>query len=129
MPNPPPQEDSIGQQFPVLDILSATRLVVGAGTDDGISSKTQFFVFGFGDLLHDREGREYEPLEIIRGYARVIHVQKTICTVESTSTMQKAVPSRGYYSAIIGETPPSEFKIVTRPFEGVQIGDLARVIS
>jgi hypothetical protein len=126
-------ESPTGKEFKVLDILSETRLVIGAGSEDGIKSQTEFFIYGLGESYEDAAGRQYEPLELIRGYAKVIHVQKTICTVQSRQTIQKRVPvPQPYFGGISGiaGTLQTQYESVTvaAPFNGVQVGDNARVI-
>ena len=118
-------------EYKVLDVLSETRLVLGCGIEDGIDTATEFFIYGLGPMLQDDTGKEYERLELIRGYAKAIHVQQKICTVQSNRTMEKRTQlPNAYFGISAGLTKPEyETVTVSRPFVEPKVGDLARVIS
>jgi hypothetical protein len=113
--------------YPVLSILSKTRVVVAAGTVEGIKVGTRFFMYAIGPEPIGSDGTVYEPVELIRGYGRAIHVQNTISTIESEETMTDyRVISAGYSTFA---RPESKEVSVVKPFDSIQKGDYARVIK
>lgn len=72
----------------VAEVLNKFRLVINRGSEDGIEVGTRFLVFGLGQTIVDPDTKEdLGLLEVVRGRARVVHVQERISTLESSETV------------------------------------------
>ena len=75
----------------VASVLSEWRVVINKGSDDGVESNDRFLIYGLGDEIIDPEtGQSLGALEIVRGRAKVVHLQARLTTLESI--MVKNVP-------------------------------------
>ena len=120
----------------VIRKLSPTELVVNIGRSHGVSESSTFIVFALGDEIKDPDtGESLGPLEIVRGRAEAKHVQDKMSTIRSvekrrvTRDRERPVPRDPIFTPIVSRTEiVTEEVEVTAPFEGVQDGDLVRVL-
>jgi hypothetical protein len=74
----------------VVNIVNSTTAVINAGELSGVKLGEIFLLVGLGDIIIDPDTKEeIERLEIIRGKARVIHVQSRIATVQAYETVRE----------------------------------------
>lgn len=120
----------------VVAINTPYQVVINAGQDEGIGMNDKFLVYGIGEMIKDPEtGEELEQLEIPRGKGKVIHLQKKICTIESTgisetpTTIKRINRLSSAFSAIMSLYPDTEESEIRReklPFNEIQVGDFIR---
>lgn len=68
----------------VIKVIDNFQIVINRGSEHGISIGDRFLVFGAGEQLSDPDtGESLGMLELVRGKARVVHVQPKICTLAS----------------------------------------------
>ncbi len=121
----------MSKELMVADILTPLKLVLNKGSDDGVTLRDQFMVYGLGAPVKDPStGEELERLEIVRGVGRVVHLQKKISTLESTET--HIVPRKykragnPIFPMTMYNTEETRMETETKPFREPQIGDLLR---
>ncbi|MDY2947841.1 hypothetical protein [Mannheimia varigena] len=74
----------------IVSIIDELRVVVNAGKNKNMAIGTKFLIVGIGKEIFDpNTGESLGNIEIIRGYAKVIHVQEKISTLESIDTVKK----------------------------------------
>jgi hypothetical protein len=121
-------------------IQSSGDVVINKGRVDGVKIGDNFLVFGLGPNIVDPDTKEdLGAIEIIRGKAKVSHVQDRIATLTSveqatTSPSKRIVrrdPATGSIGLLIGRgstieeiTEPSG--LVHLPLDNPKIGDFAR---
>lgn len=120
----------------VIHKLSPTELVVNIGRSLGVREGSRFIVFALGDELKDPDtGESLGALEIVRGRAEAKHVQEKMTTILCTDKRrvprerQRLVSSTRFTALGMPrtETVTEEVEVLA-PFEGVQVGDLVRVL-
>ncbi len=124
-------------QGKVVRILSPTEVVVNLGSNDGVSPLSSFVIYVLGDEILDPDTQEsLGHLEIVRGTGNAKHIQDKMTTIQSAERTKEA---REHKRPV---TPPPQISIfggkqyetiveeveVPAPFEGVQVGDLVRVL-
>ncbi|MBB3568723.1 hypothetical protein [Rhizobium sp. BK491] len=68
----------------VIKVIDDYDLVINRGSDHGIVLGSRFLVFSAGEQLNDPDtGEDLGILEIVRGKARVVHVQAKMSTLSS----------------------------------------------
>lgn len=69
----------------VVQVLDEYKVVINKGIDDEVEEGDNYLIFSLGDEIVDPETKEnLGRLEIVRGKARVIHVQERLSTLKST---------------------------------------------
>jgi hypothetical protein len=110
----------------VAYLVDPYRVVINRGSMNGIKMGNEFVIYGFGVPITDPETRQVlEQLELVRGHAKVIHLQASIATLITTETRQEPVLEYNVGSG----TPSSRPKTVLIPFRNVQVGDFARPLD
>lgn len=125
----------------VVKVIDRFTIVINAGMDKGVQQGKNFLVVGIGETITDPDTKEeLGALEIVRGKARVVHVQDRMATLTSAEFEKqpdvreiKKVSATGKGNAIatlfgsqdtVTESiKPSEPKL--KQFTGIEIGDLA----
>ena len=103
----------------VVQLLSQSRLVVNRGSHDGIREGQLVLIYAMGDELFDPDTNEsLGQVELIKGKAKVVHLQDRIATVENIERTKKDIFN------LLG---PATQEVVT-PFHNAEIGDLARFL-
>lgn len=83
----------------VLHVTDEYTVTINKGEADGVAVGDKFLIFDLGPELQDPDTEEpLGRLEIVRGRAKVIHLQSRICTLRTIET----------------ESIPGTKKIVTR---------------
>lgn len=123
----------------VVKVIDSHTIVVNAGTDKGFQAGKAFIVVGLGEEIIDPDTKEsLGSLEIVRGRARVSHVQERISTLISAEVEKPAdikeikkvsTAGKGGLVSLFGpqETVTESIKpseAVPKPFSRVQVGDL-----
>lgn len=68
----------------VVKIVDEYTVVLNVGSDKGLRVGKVFLIVGIGEMIRDPEtGEELGQLEIVRGKAKVTHVQDKISTLAS----------------------------------------------
>ena len=68
----------------VIKIVDDYSIVINRGSDSGIDLGARFLIFGGGEELLDPDtGESLGMLELVRGKARVVHLQPKMCTLTS----------------------------------------------
>lgn len=68
----------------VVEVLDEFRVVVNRGAADGVRSGDRFLIFELGPEIKDPEsGETLGKLEVVRGTARVVHLQDKMATIQS----------------------------------------------
>jgi hypothetical protein len=69
----------------VVQVLDEYKIVINKGIDDEVEEGDNYLIFALGDEIVDPETKEnLGRLEVVRGKARVIHVQERLSTLKST---------------------------------------------
>ncbi len=123
----------------VVKVIDSHTIVVNAGADKGLVPGKIFMVVGLGEEIVDPDTNEsLGALEVVRGRARVSHVQERISTLTSAEVEKSAdvkeikkvsTAGKGGLAHIFGpqETVTESIKpaeAIPKPFSKVQVGDL-----
>lgn len=125
----------------VVHVADKYTITISAGSLRGVTVGSQFVIVGLGEVIVDPDtNEELERLEIVRGHAKVTHVQEKISTLKS-SIYDKTpddkeitkVTSRGGLSILSGPQDSVTEKVkpgaqVLRELRGVQVGDFVIAI-
>lgn len=117
----------------VASVEGPIRVVLNAGSDDGVRHNMTFVLFSVGDEILDPDtGESLGGLEKVKGTVEVIHVQEKMCIAESASFVTRKVPVRSHAItlgvAIGGERQYDEIE-VKKQLSDVVVGDRARRTS
>lgn len=106
----------------VVAVLSPTEVVINAGSRVGVRLGMLFEIYSLGQMIADPvSGENLEQVELIRGHARVVHVQEKIATLESSQYYKRGGPLSAYYYTLTDAD--------LRPLHGVTVGDLVRPVK
>lgn len=79
----------------VIELVDSSTIVINRGSADGIKIGDLYLIFQLGKELFDPDTNDsLGLLEVLRGRARVVHVQERIATLRgttSTKTMETAL--------------------------------------
>ena len=68
----------------VVSVQDSTTAVINAGEARGVKVGDRFLLVGLGEIIVDPDtNEELERLEVVRGKARVTHVQSKIATLQA----------------------------------------------
>lgn len=124
----------------VVKVVDKYTIVINAGINKELRVGKQFLIVGLGEAIIDPDTKEsLGELEIVRGKARVTHVQERIATLSSAEYEKQpdvkeikkvSTAGKGGLATFFGpqETVTESIKPtepVPKSFLGVQIGDLA----
>ena len=77
----------------VATVIDMSTFVINRGAKDGVEINQNYLIFYLGDeILDPGTGDNLGRLEVVRGRARVTHVQERIATLESAEV--KVVPGQ-----------------------------------
>lgn len=110
------------------DIL---EVVISAGMEHGITDEMRFVIYEEGQELFDPATQEsLGKFEIVKGQARVVHLQDKMSKLRSTSTKRVLRNPMGLKLSVVTSSASSnsEYKVVSVPFRGIKIGDKVRPI-
>lgn len=104
------------------------EVVLNVGEDHGISNRNVFLIFSLGPEVKDpATGESLGHYEIVRGRARVVHLQPRMCTVRSNRITTRRVPT----NALLAAAGSNSMEVLEEPapFREIAVGDFARLIS
>lgn len=79
-------------QAKVARILSPTRIILSAGSEQGVREGMVFVIYQLGDPIIDPETHEsLGQLELIKGRVKVYHVQDKLCHASTFSRTETRV--------------------------------------
>ena len=119
------------QGLKVVKIIDNYKLVINAGSDDGILSGQKFLIFEIsGDEVFDPDSKESLGfLELVKGTGKVTHIQPKMSTIESCiyeSSPTKTIRKNPMFGALSEITETTESNRTPIPFDDAKIGDLAK---
>jgi hypothetical protein len=118
----------------VVSVIDHYRCVINRGSDDGAALGDKFIIYGLGPEITDPEtGENLGILEIVRGKAKVTHLQPRLATLETFE--REALPGKriirrnpmfslGGLGDQVEEIGQSEQSML----QGAEVGDYARAI-
>lgn len=101
----------------VIEVIDDFTVAINRGSEDGIKKGDLYLIYQLGNELYDPDtGKSLGKLEIVKGRARVTHVQTFIATLRSIETKKgfsaKKIVTRNASSfataAILGILPQTE---------------------
>lgn len=108
----------------------AWDVILNVGADHGIIGRSVFLLFALGpEILDPENGESLGHFEIVRGQAKVTHLQAKMCTVRSTKTVTRSFPKNNFNALAAITGGDTESREVQMPFKKVKVGDFARLIS
>lgn len=111
------------------------RVVLNAGSDDGVSEDMEFVIYSPGDEVFDPETKEsLGHLEKVKGRVEIIHVQPTMAVGRSSQFTEQKYPVQNALSIFANNALGAgerqyDIRQVRRKLTGVEIGDFVRRIS
>ena len=98
-------------------------MILNVGSDDGVSKGDLYLVYALGEEIFDPDsGESLGQIEILKGRGKVTHVQRKMCTLESTSTRTIRRKMNSLLSSLYGS---EEDEAITISFDEPVVGDLA----
>jgi len=68
----------------IIKVIDDFDIVINRGSESGVVLGSKFLIFGTGERLIDPDtGEDLGTLELVRGKARVVHVQSKMATLSS----------------------------------------------
>jgi hypothetical protein len=123
----------------IAQILSPTRIVLAAGTEQGVEVGMEFIIYELSDPVYDPETKEsLGELELHKGRVKVVHVQDKISTAVTLKREAYYAPS---FWRILGSMAPERIEeyehlpidqssaTATKVDLRVKVGDLIRSVS
>lgn len=110
----------------VASIIDNYRVVINKGEVDGIRIGQRFLILAIGDEIVDPDTKEsLGRIEIIKGKAKVTHIQERMATLETTDTHEI---KRRSGSPFVGFLFDQSQEVTEEPkaFVDPAIGDIAR---
>ena len=124
----------------VAHVLDMYTFIINRRSKDGVQIGQNFLIFRLGDRIMDpKSGEDLGVLELVRGRARVTHVQDQMSTLETTDV--ETIPGkvkkfrRNSMTGLMAFTGAAREEVIEEGSEtkkvntGVQIGDMARPIK
>ncbi|WP_439559902.1 hypothetical protein [Roseinatronobacter sp.] len=136
--------NEVVKQPKVARVIDQYKVVLNVGACDGIELGDDFIIYRIGDEVNDPDtGESLGAYEEVIGRGTVTHVQKSMCTLESSDVKQsgrkvikKFNPSRNVSFALAGllgnvasEEIIEEGENQKRPFSHAAVGDYAKSAS
>lgn len=118
--------------FKVIKVISDMKIVINGGIVDELKQGMRFLVYEKGeDLIDPDTGDNLGSLEIIKGKAKINHIQDRITTLEPIDIK---IPSRRIIRKTgimlgFGQVEETGDEWEQQPFENVKAGDLVKIIS
>ncbi len=118
----------------VIKIIDDYTVVINKGSNDGITNDQNFLVYSIDEepLIDPITKKPLGNLEIVKGYARVKHLQENITTIESsehTNPNRKIIKRNNPYFGIAGSTTEEiDSQTKQKPFNNVKIHDSVKII-
>jgi hypothetical protein len=118
--------------FKVIKVINNMKIVINGGISDELKSSMRFLVYENGeDLIDPDTGDNLGSLEIIKGKAKINHIQDRITTLEP---IEINIPSRRIIRKTgimlgFGQVEETGDEWEQKPFENVKEGDLVKIIS
>jgi hypothetical protein len=110
----------------VVDVIDPIRLVINRGAQQGVRIGQRFIVFGLGPEVTDPETNlSLGRIEIVRGTAKVSHVQELMATLTSDHVTPRRVKSS---QSLFGLGAQEDTIMEKEPFDEPERGDHARPI-
>ncbi|MBG3876011.1 hypothetical protein FVW20_02955 [Desulfovibrio oxamicus] len=124
-------EDISRTLFKVVKIISDSRVVINAGTRDGIKTGNRFIIYKTGEAITDPDtGEDLGPLEIVKGNGVAKHVQEKMSIIHGYMIItKKQRPSNMAAAALYSiymQGPIEETEEIEEAFEMPEIGDCAK---
>jgi hypothetical protein len=127
----------------VVAVLDGYRVVINAGSLDGIKEKDRFLIYELGEELIDPDSKEsLGRLEIIKGTGRPVHIQDKLTTIQSNEVRRQSdrrrivIKSGGHpmFGLGLGTTPATEEIVepqedILESFRTPKVGDRAKKIN
>jgi hypothetical protein len=103
----------------VVRVLNQALIVINQGSIHGIKAGDRFLIYHDDpeELIDPNSGKSLGHLEIVRGTGTAVHVQDSLTTIRSLQSQNPYNALRGLLEVAAGSDP----------FEGVKVGDLARL--
>lgn len=117
------------------------KAVINKGNEDFVKLGDKFLIVGLGKEIIDPDtNQSLGNLEIVRGKAKVIHVQAKMATVESINfkkptpekTIEESTNNLHFALGLGGKVKKTTYKEqeqILLPFEDIKIGDIAKKIE
>ncbi len=73
----------------VLKVIDDYKVVINKGKRDGVSINQRFLIYYLSkeDMIDEDTGENLGKIEYVIGKGRVVHIQDTMATLESTETV------------------------------------------
>ncbi len=130
--------EASGNFFGVIaKTIDKFSVVINKGSDDGVKVGARFLVYGVGDEIRDPEtGASLGILEVVRGTAKVTHLQPKMATLISDEYFKPAKKIKKFkyadffhnYDGVTSETIEEDSTPVLQELDGPQVGDRVRPI-
>ena len=118
----------------VASVQDEFRVVINAGTEDGVREDMEFVIFSKGEEIKDPEtGASLGQLEAVKGRIEIVHAQPTMAIGRSAQYSEKKYPVSsgllGGFSVGAGGERQYDVRQVRLQLKDVVVGDFVRRIS
>lgn len=118
----------------VASIQDNFRVVINAGSDDGVDEDMEFVIYSPGEEIIDPEtGKSLGKLEKVKGRIEIVHVQPTMSVGRSSQFTDQKFPVQNALSALssfgINGERQYDVRKVRRKLDTVEVGDFVRRLS
>jgi hypothetical protein len=123
----------------IAQILSATRVVLAAGTEQGVQEGMEFIIYDLSDPIKDPDtGELLGRLELHKGRVRVIHAQERIATAmtrvqkvynPSLAELLERFTPKGRWLEAHEQLAVESTETAVKADLTVRVGDLARSVT
>lgn len=124
----------MSQIHKVIEILSDSKIVINAGSNQNIHNGEKFLIYSLSDkeIIDPDTNESLGYLEIVKGTGVVTHVQEKMSTLESNTyhysskTIKRTSPFHTILNPSIEEVETDKTR---EPFTDPSIGDLAKRVN
>lgn len=109
----------------IVKVLSDSKITINKGRYDGVKKGSMYLIYSLDpdDVIDPETGENLGKIEIPKGYARVIHIQDRLTTLEGVAIKPESPLTRGLVRLIPDDG------ITPAKLDAVSDGDCAREIT
>ena len=119
-------------QLKVVHVIDDYKVAINAGSNSGIKLGQRYLVYKLSseEIIDPDSNTSLGFLEIVKGSGKVVHVQETMCTLESDSyaTPTKRIVRKSPLVSVLADSI-EETEQEQLPYDHPKVGDLVKRIN
>lgn len=114
----------------VVSIIDEYNLVINSGKSNGVYENQEFLIYGVGEEIIDPDtGESLGNLEVVKGKAKVIHVQDSMATLISDDfEFVTETEKQGHFVSPFQNSKTERKVRIRLPFKSPKVGNFVKQI-